>query len=120
MRFGARDYNPETGRWTAKDPILFNMGDLNLYIYVTNDPINGFDPTGTIEPLYAAYILLGVIAAYFITWFVKTITKKPPRAEPSIEEEEGPPVPKAASGRPVNWPGVATPITTPPPTCGAP
>jgi RHS repeat-associated protein len=23
VRFGARDYDPETGRWTAKDPILF-------------------------------------------------------------------------------------------------
>jgi RHS repeat-associated protein len=24
VRFGARDYDPSTGRWTAKDPILFN------------------------------------------------------------------------------------------------
>lgn len=23
IRFGARDYDPRTGRWTAKDPILF-------------------------------------------------------------------------------------------------
>ena len=29
-RFGARDYDAETGRWTAKDPILFNGGDPNL------------------------------------------------------------------------------------------
>ena len=26
VRFGARDYDPETGRWTAKDPILFDGG----------------------------------------------------------------------------------------------
>jgi RHS repeat-associated protein len=46
LRFGARDYDPATGRWTSKDPIRFNGGDTNLYGYVLNDPINFFDPTG--------------------------------------------------------------------------
>jgi RHS repeat-associated protein len=45
-RFGARDYDAETGRWTAKDPILFAGGDTNLYGYVLNDPINWVDPFG--------------------------------------------------------------------------
>jgi RHS repeat-associated protein len=45
-RFGARDYDPETGRWTAKDPILFDGGDSNLYGYVLNDPINFKDLNG--------------------------------------------------------------------------
>jgi RHS repeat-associated protein len=47
VRFGARDYDPSTGRWTAKDPILFNGGDANLYGYVLNDPVNLRDPSGT-------------------------------------------------------------------------
>lgn len=42
--FGARDYDPETGRWTAKDPILFAGGDTNLFAYVNNDPVNWSDP----------------------------------------------------------------------------
>jgi len=46
VRFGARDYDPETGRWTAKDPILFNGGDANLYGYVLADPVNLIDPSG--------------------------------------------------------------------------
>jgi len=46
VRFGARDYNPAIGRWTAKDPIRFGGGDTNLYGYVLGDPINLTDLTG--------------------------------------------------------------------------
>jgi RHS repeat-associated protein len=45
-RFGARDYDAQTGRWTAKDPILFAGGDTNLYGYVLSDPVNWVDPHG--------------------------------------------------------------------------
>jgi RHS repeat-associated protein len=46
VRFGARDYDAETGRWTAKDPIGFNGGDSNLYGYVMSDPVGFVDPDG--------------------------------------------------------------------------
>jgi RHS repeat-associated protein len=46
VRFGYRDYMPEIGKWTAKDPILFAGGDSNLYGYVENDPVNFVDPSG--------------------------------------------------------------------------
>ena len=46
VRFGYRDYDPETGRWTAKDPILFAGGDTDLYGYCVDDPINLADPNG--------------------------------------------------------------------------
>lgn len=44
--FGARDYDPETGRWTTKDPIGFNGGDTNLYAYVGGNPMSYVDPIG--------------------------------------------------------------------------
>jgi len=54
-RGGRRDYDPETGRWTSKDPILFGGGDVNLYGYVMLDPINKVDPSGLVgsePPVY--------------------------------------------------------------------
>lgn len=46
VRFATRDYDAETGRWTTKDPILFNGGQENLYIYAENDPVNREDVHG--------------------------------------------------------------------------
>jgi len=46
VSFGARDYEPQTGRWTAKDPAGFAGGDANLYNYAQGDPVNLVDPDG--------------------------------------------------------------------------
>jgi len=60
IRFGYRDYDPETGRWTARDPIGFEGGDSNLYGYVLGDPINLVDPDGLIG-LSQAVAAIGAI-----------------------------------------------------------
>jgi RHS repeat-associated protein len=49
-RFGARDYDARFGRWTHKDPILFDGGQTNLYVYVYNAPVDFIDLTGR-EPI---------------------------------------------------------------------
>jgi RHS repeat-associated protein len=59
IRFGARDYDPNTGRWTAKDSTRFG-GGMDFYAYATNDPVNYVDVNGKNPVLVvAAVILLG-------------------------------------------------------------
>ena len=59
IRFGARDYDPETGRWTAKDPIRFDGDGPNLYGYVLSDPINRLDVWGLFSVSFDAYAGVG-------------------------------------------------------------
>ena len=64
VRFGYRDYDPDVGRWTAKDPIFFAAGDTDLYGYVLNDPVLRIDPDG----LYVQYIQFAIdFAEGFLT-----------------------------------------------------
>jgi len=48
-RFGYRDYDVSTGKWTAKDPIGFDGGDTNILAYVGSDPVNKIDPEGLFQ-----------------------------------------------------------------------
>jgi RHS repeat-associated protein len=46
IRFGARDYDTSVGRWTTKDPLDFEGGGPNFYVYATNNPVNSKDSAG--------------------------------------------------------------------------
>jgi RHS repeat-associated protein len=72
VKFGARYYDPMSGRWTQMDPIggsIANPSTLNGYIYAGDDPINNADPTGESseagEYIGAGIAGLGVITAGF-------------------------------------------------------
>jgi len=61
---GARYYAPWLARWTATDPIGTGDG-LNIYRYVTNNPVNAHDPTGKWETpswVKTAAIVTAVVA----------------------------------------------------------
>jgi len=49
--YRARYYDPRAGRFLTKDPVGLASGDVNLYRYVLNNPINEFDPWG-LDSLY--------------------------------------------------------------------
>ena len=67
VRFGARDYDPGMGRWTAKDPISFDGGDTNLYGYCQGDPVNRIDPDG--HGWITLLVVGGACEAYNVTDF---------------------------------------------------
>ncbi|QGY39637.1 RHS repeat-associated core domain-containing protein [Pseudodesulfovibrio cashew] len=46
VRFGWRDYDTFTSRWTAPDPLGDKGGDPDWYGYCLDDPVNGVDPLG--------------------------------------------------------------------------
>jgi len=44
--YRARAYSPQIGRFLQTDPIDFGGGDVNLFRYVSNNPVNWVDPLG--------------------------------------------------------------------------
>lgn len=70
VAFNFSHYNPETGRWSSKDPIRFNGGDSNLYGYVLQDPVNLKDVNGknifaVVAAFEAGYAFGTFINSYF-------------------------------------------------------
>jgi RHS repeat-associated protein len=68
-RFGfyeyrARAYHPGLGRFMSQDPIGFAAGDLNLFRYCGNDPVNMVDPSG----LDQNTITYGMGPGVMLTW----------------------------------------------------
>jgi RHS repeat-associated protein len=51
IEMGARVYTPGLGRFLSVDPI--EGGSANSYDYVSQDPCNGYDPTGRQQSIYS-------------------------------------------------------------------
>src|SRR6267378_4521909 len=75
-RFGTRDYDPTTGRWTTSDPLRFGARDPNFYAFVGADPNNASDPTSFRTPRQRA--------SYAPSWGLVLV--KPFKDRPLISE----------------------------------
>jgi RHS repeat-associated protein len=69
VRFGWRDYDVRTGRWTAPDPIGDKGGDPDWYGYCLDDPVSKTDPLGLLTNEYGEKIPDGrIITEYVPEW----------------------------------------------------
>jgi RHS repeat-associated protein len=77
VRFGARDYDALSGRWTAKDPSGL-AGGLNVYEYAAGDPVDLVDVDGN-NPLvvFLAEIVSGAIWSAMIDIMVQVALNGP-------------------------------------------
>lgn len=74
----ARYYDPMEGRFISKDPIGFAGGDLNVYVYVQNNPLNLVDPFGleSFDPKKFANLAIGTGAiTYYSTKYNDLLLK---------------------------------------------
>lgn len=57
----ARYYDPVLGRYLSRDPLFFEGGSANLYIYCDGDPLNRVDPTG--QFIFTAILIGAAVGA---------------------------------------------------------
>ena len=96
VRFGWRDYDTFTGRWTAPDPIGDRGGDPDWYGYCLDDPVNANDPTGLLAFLLpfaagmAGATAIGATGSYLAAkaadWFGKKTDKDYGKDKPTATE----------------------------------
>ena len=91
-----RYYDPATGRYIISDPIGLGGGDLNLYSYVFQNPVNGADPTGE-----ACGTGLCVGGGLLARQLLKRLLKPKPNPQPVPSPPVIPPSPIPDQGTPV-------------------
>ncbi len=68
VRFGMRDYDPQTGRFTARDPLFHQGSPGNLFAYADSSPASRVDPSGMIAVGLSGYLGMGGGGQVSINW----------------------------------------------------
>jgi RHS repeat-associated protein len=69
--YRSRYYNPGIGRFIGEDSVGFDAGDVNLYRYVGNRPVERIDPSGMVSLAYQSAIPLTPLLCGGFTWKVR-------------------------------------------------
>ena len=133
-----RAYDPSLGRWISPDPIGLSGGDLNLYSYVGDSPVDRVDPTGEFAiailltpPGLAALTAAGKWTILVATAVIggialgeMTTVDDPPQPRPPVPPLP-PPIPPGPAPVPAPAPApvpapAPTPVPLPPPPVPVP
>jgi len=66
MLLGARYYDPSVGRFISRDPLRYGGGDVCLYGYCRNQPVESADPSGLLSWGGVTGGVLGAVGAVII------------------------------------------------------
>ena len=74
-----RMYKPELGRFLQTDPTGFDAGDMNLFRYCDDDPVDKSDPTGLYETPLGGWDVIGSgkSASYEMDAYRNSLTAQP-------------------------------------------
>ena len=72
VRFGFRDYDPDSGRWTAKDALGFAAGNVDFYAYCGSNTLSRKDATGLNQ--YTIDVGFGLMGRVTVGWTENQIT----------------------------------------------
>ena len=86
VRFGWRDYDTFTSRWTAPDPLGDAGGDPDWYGYCLDDPVNGVDPMGLFTDVQ---LLPGMFGHVAVAPGGDQAIGKYPQGDKGLEEVKG-------------------------------
>jgi RHS repeat-associated protein len=118
--YRARYYSPVLQRFLSEDPLELAGGDINLYVYVRNSPLNFVDPTGESGVLLRLAQIFantkpGRAVVLALHLFSQSRTRPPIRAPlprpPAIERVIRPAEPTLRGGRKLGF--VAPPLPSP-------
>jgi len=85
-KFGARWYDPETGRWTSKEPLGFE-GAMNFYSYCDGDPVNFVDVNGKDATAVVAIVGIPLIAYLMYERYYKEPIKEALERFPNDDDQ---------------------------------
>jgi RHS repeat-associated protein len=76
VMYPARPYSPWLGRWLSRDPIE-ERGDRNIYAFVRNAPIAGYDALGKISVFPASGLTLQPCGGFNMDWAISLDSPAP-------------------------------------------
>jgi uncharacterized protein RhaS with RHS repeats len=91
--YRGRYYDPVVGRFINEDPISFAGGDVNLYRYVGNSPVNATDPMGWFAIAWPVFEVIKWVLVWVFIVGVGWVLQRQQQIDPPLVPPIDPPLP---------------------------